>query len=149
MVTIETLGRTRGSRIGRTTGLTTSPARPIRNTVPKPTVVAANRSANRDGTKGRNRAPHRNARTAYERQTIVVAAASRYGLERLTADRTSAQFSFRQTTNNAAASRHNAANSFCDSLRSQFERTFASDQHYSAFKPQHVGWTAKATTAWC
>src|SRR6476660_3465702 len=112
MVTIETLGRTRGSRIGSTTGLTTSPARPIRNTVPKPTVVAANRSANRDGTKGRNRAPHRNARTAYERQTIVVAAASKYGLERLTADRTSDQFSFRPNhQNNAAASKHSAANS--------------------------------------
>ncbi len=45
MVTSEALGRMRGSRIGNTTGLTTSPARPIRKTALKPIVVAAKRSA--------------------------------------------------------------------------------------------------------
>src|SRR4030095_2273663 len=112
MVTIAALGLTRSSRIGKTTGRTTSPALPIKKTVPKPTVVAAKRSAKRDDTNGRSNAPQRKALTAYDRLTIEAAAKRRYGLEWLAASRTSPQFNFRPNhQNRAAASMHSPQNS--------------------------------------
>src|SRR6476646_4495557 len=112
IVTIAALGLTRSSRIGNTTGRITSPALPIRKTVPKPTVVAANRSLKRDGTNGRSNAPHLKALTTYDKLTIEAAANRRYGLEWLTASRTSAQFNFRPNhQKRAPASRHSPMNS--------------------------------------
>ena len=67
MVTSAALGLTRGSRIGSTTGRTTSPAPSIRNTALNPIAVAAKRSGKRVGTSGFRSAPQRNARAV--RQT--------------------------------------------------------------------------------
>jgi len=62
MVTNAAAGRTRGSRIGKTTGRTTSPARPTNSTVPKPTVVAIQTSRRLDFVRGARKACHRMAR---------------------------------------------------------------------------------------
>jgi len=53
----------------------------MRKTVPKPTVVAAKRSAKRAGPSGFNKAPQRNALTTYDKHTSAAAAARRYGFE--------------------------------------------------------------------
>ena len=88
------------------------PALPIKKTVPKPTVVAAKRSPKRDDTNGRSNAPHLKALTTYDKLTMEAAANRRYGLEWLTASRTSAQFNFRPNhQNRTPASRHSPMNS--------------------------------------
>ena len=62
MVTNDAAGRTRESRIGSTTGLTTSPARPKRKTAPKPTVVATKSSLRLAGVSGNRSARQRKER---------------------------------------------------------------------------------------
>src|ERR1043165_1605736 len=63
IVTSAAVGVTRRSRIGSATGLTTSPARPTRNSALKPIVVATKRWLRRVGVNGFSNAPHRQART--------------------------------------------------------------------------------------
>src|SRR5581483_11385857 len=64
IVTNDAAGLTRSSRIGRTTGRTTSPARPTSSTAPNPTVVATQTALSFAGVNGL-----RNARQRIARQT--------------------------------------------------------------------------------
>ncbi len=59
IVTKAAAGLTRFSRIARTTGRTTSPARPIVNTAPNPTVVAIQTSRRLAFVKGDRNARQR------------------------------------------------------------------------------------------
>ena len=62
IVTNDAAGRTRLSRIGSTTGLTISPARPINKTAPNPTVVATHTSRRLALVRGVRKACQRIAR---------------------------------------------------------------------------------------
>src|SRR6266536_2162002 len=65
IVTNDAAGLTRRSRIGKTTGRTTSPARPINSTAPKPTVVAIQIWLSLAGVNGASSACQRTARQKY------------------------------------------------------------------------------------
>ena len=154
MVTRDALARIRGSRIGSTTGRTTSPARPNKNTAPKPTVVAAKRSRRRAGLSGASRAPHRQARKRYAKEIASTAGVSRYQFAWLTAVRTSPQFSLRPNHQRIATARRQRAPNSRYLRDDDFKVTIASLTELMCgltsleSKPQDIGASWKPTTVW-